>query len=82
MLPLKIDCEGEPVFGENIHIIPQADNVSILMFVRILKVKYFDDHFYAFVVERTKEFKMISLTSAADARPKTKTLHNVEFQYR
>ncbi|XP_016326358.1 uncharacterized protein LOC107676349 [Sinocyclocheilus anshuiensis] len=65
----KIDCKGEPVFGEIIHIIPQADNVSVLMFVRILKVKYFDDHFYAFVVEPTKEYKMISLTSAADARP-------------
>ncbi len=69
VLPLKIDCKGEPVFGEIIHIIPQADNVSILMFVRILKVKYFDDHFYVFVVEQTKEYQMISLTSAADARP-------------
>lgn len=67
VLPLKIECKGEPVFGEIIHIIQQADNVGF--FVRILKVKYFDDHFYAFVVEQTKEYQMISLISAADARP-------------
>ena len=36
VLPLKVDNNGEPSFGEIIHIIPQTDNVSILMFVRIL----------------------------------------------
>lgn len=69
VLPLKVDNNGEPLFGEIIHIIPQADNVSILMFVRILTVKYFDEHLYADAVQQTKEYEMISLTDATDVRP-------------
>ncbi|KAL7397849.1 hypothetical protein ABVT39_000670 [Epinephelus coioides] len=68
VLPLKVDNNGEPLFGEIIHIIPQAD-VSILMFVRILTVTYFDEHFYAYAVQKTKEYEMISRATAADFRP-------------
>ncbi|XP_052003744.1 uncharacterized protein LOC127658461 [Xyrauchen texanus] len=69
VMPLKADDKGEPLFGEIIHIIPQTDDMSILMFVRILTVKYFDDHFYAYVVHQTKEYEMISLADTADFRP-------------
>ena len=68
-MPLKVDNNGEPSFGEIIHIIPQADNVSILMFVRILTVKFFDEHLYAYAVQKTKEYEMINLTDATDVRP-------------
>lgn len=68
-MPLKADNKGEPLFGEIIHIIPQTDDMSILMFIRILTVKYFDDHFYAYVVHQTKEYEMISLADTADFRP-------------
>lgn len=56
------------MFGEIIHIIPQAGS-SILMFVRILTVKYFDEHFYAYAVQKTNEYEIISLTDATDVRP-------------
>lgn len=69
VLPLTIDNNGELVFGETINIIPQADNVSILMFVRILTVKFFDEHLYAYVVQKTRKYEMINLTDAKDCRP-------------
>lgn len=36
------------------------------MFVRILKVKYFEDHFYAFAGQRTKECELISMAQSFD----------------
>ncbi len=69
VLALKRDTKGEPLFGEIIHILPQADNIPILMFVRILTVKHFDGHFYAYAVQKTKEHEMINLADVADVRP-------------
>lgn len=69
ILPLRTDHREEPLFGEVIHILPQAVNESILMFVRILKVKYFDDHFYAYAVQRTKEYELITLAETSDFWP-------------
>ncbi len=68
VLALKRDTKGEPLFGEIIHILPQADNIPILMFVRILTVKHFG-HFYAYAVQKTKEYEMINLADVADVRP-------------
>lgn len=67
VLPLKVDHKGEPLFGEIVHIIPWAENVCL--FVRIVTVKYFDEHFYAYAVQQTKEYEMICLHDAADVRP-------------
>lgn len=69
VLTLKTRYKGEPLFGEIIHIIPQIDDVSILMVLRILTMKYFDQHFYAYAIEKTKDYELISVTDAADFRP-------------
>lgn len=69
VLPLKMDIKGEPLFGEIIHIIPQTDTESVLLFVRIITVKYFDEHFYAYAVKKTKDYEMISLADSADVKP-------------
>ena len=54
VLLLKTQYYGECLFGEIIHIIPQADTESFLMFSRILSVEYFE-YFYAYVVKQTKD---------------------------
>lgn len=69
VLTLKTKYKGEPLFGEIIHIIPQIDDVSILMVLRILTIKYFDQHFYAYAIEKTKDYELINVTDAADFRP-------------
>ncbi len=69
ILPLKSDNRQQPLFGEVIHILPQAGNELILFFVRILKVKYFDQHFYAFAVEKSKDCQVVTLAETSDFRP-------------
>lgn len=68
-LILKNDCKGEPLFGEILHILPENDNVSAVMLVRIITVKHFDDHYFAYVVHKTDDCEMISITDVADVRP-------------
>lgn len=52
VLPLKTQHQGEHLFAEIIHVIPQGE--TFLFLIRVLEVQYFDDHFYAYVVQRTK----------------------------
>lgn len=37
--------------------------------MRILKVSFFDDHFYAYAVERSDEYDLITLAEMFDFRP-------------
>ncbi|KAI7806187.1 hypothetical protein IRJ41_001778 [Triplophysa rosa] len=70
ILPLKTDERGEPLFGEVIHIIPQIESECAFMFLRVLRVKYFDEHFFSFNVTKTKEFDMAKLPDdLKDYRP-------------
>lgn len=39
------------------------------MFVRILKVSFFDNHFYAYAVERANEYELITLAEMSDFQP-------------
>lgn len=39
------------------------------MFLRILSVECFDDHYYAFVVDKKDVFEMVSTNDHADVRP-------------
>lgn len=57
ILPLRKDYRGDPLFGEVLHIFPQIENESILMFVEILNVKFFDEHFYAYSVQRSEAYE-------------------------
>lgn len=68
VLPLRNDYRGELLFGEIVHIIPQASE-TILMLVRVLIVKHFDDHFFAYIVQRSKEYEVICYTDVIDHRP-------------
>jgi len=39
-------------------------------FLRTVKVKYFDDHFYSFVVEKKEEYSLVQIpTDLSDSRP-------------
>nr|XP_023659142.1 uncharacterized protein LOC111839439 isoform X1 [Paramormyrops kingsleyae] len=58
ILPLNMDKNGEPLFGEVIHIFPQHERGYSLMFLRLLKVKYFDEHLFSYKVETTEVFNM------------------------
>lgn len=69
VLTLRRDFREEPLFGEVIHILPQSVNESVFVFVRILKVSFFDDHFYAYAVERSDEYELITLAEIFDFRP-------------
>ncbi len=42
----KADERGEPLFGEVIHIISQSERECALMFLGVLRVKYFDEHLF------------------------------------
>lgn len=45
--PLKYDTRGEFLFGEIVEdILPECDK-ELVMFVRILSVQFFDDHYNA-----------------------------------
>ena len=44
----------DPVFGEIVHVFPHADKVTLLPFVNVVHVDFFDDHYYAFSVEKSK----------------------------
>ncbi|KAF0029348.1 hypothetical protein F2P81_018453 [Scophthalmus maximus] len=67
VLPLKTQHQGKHLFGEIIHVIRQGE--AFLFLIRVLEVKYFDEDFYAYVVQKTKDFEMINLDDVADVRP-------------
>ncbi|KAA0712534.1 hypothetical protein E1301_Tti019070 [Triplophysa tibetana] len=70
ILSLKADERGEPLFGEVIHIIPKNESEYALMFLRVLKVQYFDEHLFSFNVMKTKEFDVAKLPGdLMDYRP-------------
>lgn len=70
ILPLKADERGEPLFGEVIHIIPQIERECAFMFLRVLRVNYFDEHLFSFNVIKTKDFDIAKLPDdLKDYRP-------------
>lgn len=46
-----------------------CEREEVLIFLRILTVKYFDDHPYSYVVERNDKYEMINVKDVADIRP-------------
>ena len=70
VVPLKYDLRGECQFGEIIHILPECDK-ELFMFVQILSVQFFDNHYYAYVVEKKDMFELVSIKDLADVRPLT-----------
>lgn len=58
---ITADTKDEPAFGEIVHLLPQADKGTLLAFVRVVNVNCFDDHFYAYAVERADEFKLVQI---------------------
>lgn len=64
------DTKDEPVFGEIVHLLPQVEKGTALAFVRVVNVNCFDDHFYAYAVERADEFKLVQIPGdLSDFRP-------------
>lgn len=50
-----------------IQLIPHCETFHSL--IRILQVQYFDDHFFAYVMQETEDFEMITLGDVADVTP-------------
>lgn len=69
VVSLNCDTRGERLFGEIVHILPECEKEEVLMFVRILSVECFDDHYYAYVVDKNDAFEMVSKKDLADVRP-------------
>ena len=69
ILPLNRNENGELVFGEVMHILPESENLNVLFFLRILVPKFFHNHFHAIAVQRTEDFKLISIRDLIDFRP-------------
>lgn len=59
----------ERLFGEIVHIFPECEKKEVLLFVRVLSVVCFDDHYYAYVVDKKEAFEMVSRYDLADIRP-------------
>lgn len=58
----------EPALGE--IVLPQVDKSTALAFVRVVNVNFFDDHMYAYAVERVDEFKLVRIPcDLSDFRP-------------
>lgn len=51
----------DPVVGEIVHLFPQVDKGTLLAFVNVVHVDFFDDHFHAFSVEKSEEFKVVRI---------------------
>lgn len=67
---MSASSEDEPIFGEVVHLFPKVDQNMLLAFLRTVKVKYFDDHFYSFVVEKMEEYRLVQIpTDLSDSRP-------------
>lgn len=61
---------NELVFGEIVHLFPQVDNGTLLAFVNVVHVDFFDDHFYAFCVEKSEDFNVVKIPDdLLDFRP-------------
>lgn len=69
VLALNCDLRGERLFGEIVHIVPNCEKEEVQIFLRILTVKYFDDHLFSYVVERNDKYEMINVKDVADIRP-------------
>ncbi len=69
VLSLRCDLDKECLFGETVYIVPFCDREEVLVFLRILTVKYFNDHLHTYVIEKTNEFQMINLKDATDVVP-------------
>nr|XP_054597976.1 uncharacterized protein LOC129152226 isoform X1 [Nothobranchius furzeri] len=69
VLTLKVNNKGDPLFGEIICIMPQTDTGSVMIFVKIITVKYSDEHFYAYAVKETNDYEMISMADLAHYKP-------------
>jgi len=42
----------------------------LFAFLRTVKIKYFDDHFYSFVVGKKEEYSLVQIpTDLSDSRP-------------
>ncbi len=68
--PLKGTLLKRCVFGEIVHLLPQLDKDTALAFVQVVNVNCFDDHFYAYAVERDDEFKLAQIPGdLSDFRP-------------
>lgn len=48
------DTRGDRVFGE----IEECEKEEVWMFVRILSVEYFDDHYYAYAVDKKEKMTL------------------------
>ena len=69
VLALNSDARGERLFGDIVHMVPNCEKEDVLCFLRILTVKYFDEHLFSYVVHRTDEYEMVNVKDVADIRP-------------
>lgn len=70
ILMLSASSEKEPIFGEVFHLFPKVDRNIVLAFLRTVNVKYFDDYFYSYAVEKTEEYKLVKIPSGVSvSRP-------------
>ncbi len=69
VVPLNCQSRGERLFGQVIHILPECEKDEVLTFVRMLSVKCFDSHYYAYVVKKEDVFDIVCLRDLADVRP-------------
>lgn len=58
------------LFGEIVHISSECDKKEVLLFVQILSVECFEDHYYAYLIDKKTVFEMVSIIyNTADIRP-------------
>lgn len=69
VVPLKFDLDNEHIFGQAMYIVPFSDRDEVFVLLRVLIVKYFDDHLHTYVIKETNEFQVINLKDAIDALP-------------
>lgn len=67
---MSVSSEKDPIFGEVVHLFPKVERNTVLAFLRTVNVKYFDDHFYSYAVEKIEEYKLVKIPSGvSDSRP-------------
>ena len=51
VVPSKFDLDNKHIFGQAVYIVPFSDRDEVFVLLRVLIVKYFDDHLHTYVIE-------------------------------